>query len=176
MPHRIMIMGRSGSGKSTFAYQLHQQTHLPLYHLDKYFFTDYWVERNYQEFLSIQQSFVNQEQWIIDGNSTKSFEMRYKRATLCLYFNYPKMLCYWRVLKRFFYKDKRIDDRATNCHEKVSWSLLKYMWGFEKRVQTLLKQLQQNYPQTLFIEIHSDRELKQFSQLFLIHFNTNLKL
>ncbi|WP_419418753.1 DNA topology modulation protein [Legionella sp. D16C41] len=165
MPHRIMIMGRSGSGKSTFAYQLHQHTKIPLYHLDKYFFTDYWVERNYQEFLSIQQSLVNQEQWIIDGNSTKSFEMRYQRATMCVYFNYPRYRCYWRALKRFFCKDRRIDDRAPNCPEKLSWSLLKYMWGFENRVQALLIYLKENYPQTYFVEIRSDKELRHFMQL-----------
>ena len=68
---RIMIMGRSGSGKSTFAYRLHVQTKLPLYHLDKYFFTDFWVEQDYQQFLGLQQSFVNEDEWIIDGNSTK---------------------------------------------------------------------------------------------------------
>lgn len=78
MIKRVMIMRRLGSGKSTFAYQLHQKTTLPLCHLDKYFFTDYWQERNDEKFIAIQQELVNQEQWIIDGNSTKSFEMRYK--------------------------------------------------------------------------------------------------
>ncbi|STX29206.1 DNA topology modulation protein [Legionella beliardensis] len=167
MAHRIMIMGRSGSGKSTFAYHLHQQTKLPLYHLDKYFFTDYWVERDYQEFLTIQQALVNQEQWIIDGNSTKSFELRYQRASVCIYFNYPRYRCYWRVFKRLFFKDKRIDDRANNCPEKVSWSLIKYMWGFERRVEVILHQLKRSYPQTQFIEIRSDKLLKLFSQNFL---------
>ena len=58
-------MGRSESGKSTFAYELHQKINFPLYHLDKYFFTDYWQERHYKEFIAIQQELVNQEQWII---------------------------------------------------------------------------------------------------------------
>ncbi|STX55587.1 DNA topology modulation protein [Legionella beliardensis] len=60
MTHRIMIMGCRGIDKSTFAYELHRQTKLPLYHLAKCFFTDYWVERDYQEFLTIQQALVNQ--------------------------------------------------------------------------------------------------------------------
>ncbi|WP_160149915.1 hypothetical protein [Legionella beliardensis] len=33
----------------------------------------------------------------------------------------------WRVFERLLFKDKRIADRANNCPEKVSWSLLKYM-------------------------------------------------
>lgn len=160
-----MIMGRSGSGKSTFAYQLHKQTKLPLYHLDKYFFTDFWVERNYQEFLGIQQSLVEKEEWIIDGNSTKSFEMRYKRVHMCIYFNFPRYLCYWRVFKRLFCKDTRIDDRANHCREKVSWPLLKYMWGFENRVNPILCQLKADYPEVRFVEVRSDRELIKIKKL-----------
>lgn len=158
-----MIMGRSGSGKSTFAYELHQKINFPLHHLDKYFFTDYWQERNYEEFIGIQQELVNQEQWIIDGNSTKSFEMRYKRADVCLYFNFPRYLCYWRVFKRLLYKEISIDDRADNCCERVSWSLLKYMWGFEKRVEPILNLLKHNYPDVRFIEINSDTALKKLA-------------
>jgi adenylate kinase family enzyme len=56
---KVMIFGRPGSGKSTFALKLSQTTGLPLYHLDKYFFESHWKERNYQEFLSDQQSLSN---------------------------------------------------------------------------------------------------------------------
>lgn len=170
MVKHIMIMGRSGSGKSTFAYQLHKHLKLPLYHLDKYFFTDFWVERDYQQFLNIQQSFVNQDEWIIDGNATKSFEMRYQRAHVCLYFNLPRYLCYWRVFKRIFKKDRNIDDRANNCHEKVSWPLLTYMWSFEKRVNPILSRLKMNYPGVRFIEIRSDQQLLKINNLIGMDF------
>ena len=64
-----MIFGRPGSGKSTFAHDLHKITGLPLHHLDKHFFTRNWVERDKQEFLDIQQSIVDTDSWIIDGNT-----------------------------------------------------------------------------------------------------------
>jgi adenylate kinase family enzyme len=110
--NRIMIFGRPGSGKSTFALMLHNITFIPLYHLDKYFFSSNWKEVEYKDFLEIQKSIVDQEKWIIDGNSTKSFEVRYARANLPIYFNYPRYICYWRVFKRLFYKNKCIDDRT----------------------------------------------------------------
>nr|HAT8713833.1 DNA topology modulation protein [Legionella jordanis] len=160
-----MIMGRSGSGKSTFAYQLQQKMKLPLHHLDKYFFTDFWVERDYQQFLDIQQSLVAQEQWIIDGNAIQSFEMRYKCAQICIYFNFPKYLCFWRVFRRFCFKDKRIDDRPENCPETISWSLIKYMWNFEHRVAPILSRLKSDYPKVCFVEVCSDRDLKHIDKL-----------
>ncbi|WP_202943300.1 P-loop NTPase family protein [Candidatus Amoebophilus asiaticus] len=64
---RIMIFGRPGSDKPTFALTLHQATGIPLYHLDKYFYTINWVERDYAEFLTIQQSLIDTKSWIIDG-------------------------------------------------------------------------------------------------------------
>jgi adenylate kinase family enzyme len=158
---KVMIFGRPGSGKSTFSLRLSKATGLPLYHLDKYFYEANWVERDYQKFLEDQQSLVDQERWIIDGNSTKSFEMRYAKADLALYFNYPKPICYWRIFKRLFSKNKAIDDRAKGCKETVRMSLLKYMWSFENRVAKQLADLKQKYPNCKFIEITSDKGLRK---------------
>lgn len=159
---RIMIFGRPGSGKSTFALKLSQNTGLPLYHLDKYFFENNWKERDYNEFLDIQQSLVNQNKWIIDDNSTKSFEMRYAKADLVLYFNYLRYICYWRIFKRLFSKNKAIDDRAENCNETVRFSLLKYMWSFKERVAKQVADLRSKYPNCRFVEITSDKDLGDF--------------
>jgi adenylate kinase family enzyme len=158
--NKIMVFGRSGSGKSTFSLKLAKATKLPLYHLDKYFFESNWIERNYQIFLEDQQSIVNLSKWIIDGNSTKSYEMRYAKSDLALYFNYPRYICYYRVFKRLFYKDKKIDDRAENCRETIQFSLIKYMWNFEIRISKQLENLKQKYPNCKFIEIRSDKDLK----------------
>lgn len=157
---KVMIFGRPGSGKLTFALHLSKVADFPLYHLDKYFYEANWVERDYQKFLEDQQILVNQERWIIDGNSTKSLEMRYSKADLVLYFNYPRYLCYWRIFKRLFSKSKAIDDRAKGCKETVRMSLLKYMWGFENRVAKQLADLKQKYPNCNFIEITSDKNLR----------------
>lgn len=160
-PKRIMIFGRPGGGKSTFAIRLSEQLTIPVIHLDKYFYIDNWVERDYQEFLSIQLKFVNQNQWIIDGNNTKSIEMRYQRAEVCLYFNYPKWLCYFRVIKRLLIKHPHIDDRANGCKETVRWSLLKYMWNFESRVRENILLLKTKHPNVKFFEIRNNSDLHQ---------------
>ncbi len=71
-PFRMMIFGRPGGGKSTFALKLAKSSGAPVYHLDRYFFVGNWVKRNPQEFLNIQQSLVEEENWIIDGNCTNT--------------------------------------------------------------------------------------------------------
>ncbi len=157
---KIMIFGRPGSGKSTFALKLHRLTHIPLHHLDKHFYESNWIERDYQEFLSIQQSIIDTESWIIDGNSTKSLEMRYAEANLVLYFNFHRLICYIRIFKRLFGKDPNIDDRAKDCKELIRLKLLRYMWSFEKRVAGQLLMLKEKYPHVDFVEIRSNADLK----------------
>ncbi len=156
---RVMILGCPGSGKSTFALALQKATHLPLHHLDKHFYESHWVERDRDEFLKIQRSIVETDAWIIDGNSIKSLEMRYAKADLVLYFNYPRWLCYGRIIKRLWDKNVEIDDRAPACKETIHFKLLRYIWSFEERVSEPLKILKKKYPDTRFIEIRNDEGL-----------------
>jgi adenylate kinase family enzyme len=112
---RIMVFGRPGGGKSTFATWASQSLGLPLHHLDKHFYVSHWIERDYNDFLAIQQHIVETQSWIVDGNSIRSLEMRWSRADLVLYFNLPKLVCLYRVIKRFFRPNKHFDDRAPQC-------------------------------------------------------------
>ncbi len=162
MTERIMVIGRPGSGKSTYTRKLHQRTGMPLHHLDRYFFLANWVERDEADFLSIQQKMVDGERWIIDGNCIASFEMRYQRATTCLYFNYPRSVCYYRILKRLLQK-KSTADRAEGCKEVVRWPFIKYIWGFHKRVAPRVEALRTKYPAVKFVEISSDAALRQLA-------------
>jgi adenylate kinase family enzyme len=109
--------------------------HLPLFHLDKYFFVSGWQERNYEEFLDIQKDLVEQEYWVIDGNATRSLEMRFSRADTVLYFRFNRLLCLWRIFKRLINKNPHISDRAEGCTENVRLRLIRYLWEFSKRVE-----------------------------------------
>lgn len=171
---RIMIFGMPGSGKSTFALALHQAIGIPLHHLDKHFYQANWVERNYQEFMQIQHSIVEQNEWIIDGNNTKSLELRYSHANLVLYFNYPRWFCYLRTFKRLFSKKTEFDDRAVGCKETIRFSLLRYMWSYEGRVINQIYDLKERFQQVEFVEITHDRQTQ--SILNRITLNNNLTI
>jgi adenylate kinase family enzyme len=166
---RIKIFGRPGSGKSTFANSLAHSLNIPIYHLDKHFFTSGWIERDYSEFLNIQKNIVNGNTWIVDGNSTRSLEMRWSKADLILYFNFPKMICYFRILKRFFQPNKTFDDRATGCDETIRISLLKYIWTFEQRVKEQITTFKAKYPKAVFQEIKNSTDLYKLRRELGLH-------
>jgi adenylate kinase family enzyme len=165
--NKIMIFGRPGSGKTYFSLKLHAITRIPIYHLDKFFFTANWGKRNYDEFMKIQQDIVNKHTWIVDGNCTKSLETRYSQADLCLYFNFPKALCLWRIVKRLFQKRDHIEDRADDCPEAVRWVLIKYMWSFETRIKDDIEKLRIKYPLVTFVEVKNDEQLNSILKLII---------
>jgi adenylate kinase family enzyme len=110
-----------------------------------------------EEFLALQDVLVAQDRWIIDGNSIHSLERRYRRADVVLCFLQPRLLCLWRIIKRRFRKDKRIDDRAPGCREPLKWKLFKNLWYFEDRALHKLENLHKQYPHTKLYFVKNDK-------------------
>ncbi|MBY0502109.1 MAG: AAA family ATPase [Alphaproteobacteria bacterium] len=162
---RIMLFGLPGSGKTTFATHLSRSLNLPLYHLDKHFFVENWIERDKEDFLNIQRNIVTQDRWIIDGNALASLELRYSRADLVLFFCLPRSICLGRLFKRRFFKDLSIDDRGPGCPERLRFPLVKYMWTFDRRVLPILERLRKTYPRTPFYKIKFPQDLNHIFKL-----------
>lgn len=164
---RIMIFGLPGSGKSTFADLLAKKLDIPVYHLDTFFFIENWVERPYKEFMAMQQDLVAQEKWIIDGNATASLEIRFARAHLVLYFQYPWYSCLWRLFKRRFWSKRTTNDLPEKSKDIITWKLIKYLLTFNARVQSTVSELRKKYPNVRFYRISSDNEREKVMQLLL---------
>lgn len=161
---RIVVFGRPGSGKSTFATQLASRLELPVHHLDKHFFLENWVERDRDAFLTIQRALVEQEEWVIDGNAMRSLEMRFARAELALYFRFNPFVCLWRMWKRVFQKNWHIPDLAEGCTKNVRFRLIRYMLQFDKRYRARIDMLRERYPHVRFFLFTSDRDARRFLQ------------
>lgn len=160
-PQRIILFGLPGAGKSTFAVRLAKKLGLPLHHIDKYYFVRKWVRRDYDDFCKLQEKMTADEKWIIDGNDIRSLEVRYKRATIAIYFRYPRWRCLWRLIKRTIHKDPTIDDRTEDIPEQLRWAVVRAMWLFHTRRYPVIARLREKYPNVAFVEVHNDRELQQ---------------
>lgn len=158
--NRIMVFGRPGSGKSTFAIKLAAVLDLPVHHLDRHFYVENWVERDYQEFLAIQHEFVSGEKWVIDGNSMRSLEMRFARADTAIYFRLNPLVCIWRMIKRIFHKNWHIPDLAEGCTKSIRWKLVKYMLNFDRRFGPKIDDLRLRYPAVRFYLVKTDGDAR----------------
>ena len=157
-----MIIGRSGSGKSTLAFRLGKHLNFPVYHLDKYFFVEGWQEQDKDVFMGIQDQLTRTPRWIIDGNALHTLEIRYARADLILVLNSSLLTCLVRVIKRRFFKDRLIDDRAPYCPEMIQWKLIWYIIEFPYRLRTILSPLTQKYPEKTILYFEDDQSVRDY--------------
>jgi len=170
MYYRICIIGRPGSGKSTLAFTLHKMLRLPVYYLDTYQFKENWQKCAEDEFIVQQQSIIQGDKWIVEGCATKTLDLRYARADLCIYLNYSRWTCLIRFFKKVvFDQNKQILDLPKGCKQTFSFKTFKvlhYLWTFDYHknyfLPKLLRQLKSQHPSVKYIEIHNDQELEKF--------------
>jgi adenylate kinase family enzyme len=116
---KILVIGNSGSGKTTFAKELAEKTGLPLVHLDKIFWCGEWAHISRDEFDSILKKELQKNEWIIDGDFSRTLPHRLKCADTVFYLDLPTITCLWgatvRVLKNF---GKTRFDMGGNCPER----------------------------------------------------------
>lgn len=118
---RILVIGNSGSGKSTFSKYLGENLNIPVTHLDKVFWKPGWETLNREEFDSIIKEIILRDSWIIDGNYTRTLGHRASRAELIYFFDYPVNFCIYRIYKRIFRSKFRIERRydiSEGCPER----------------------------------------------------------
>lgn len=90
---RVMVIGCPGSGKTTFAEKLNQRTGLPLYYLDAIWHKPDKTHISREEFdRRIWEIFATDE-WILDGNYSRTIEMRLKKCDTVILFDLPTEVC-----------------------------------------------------------------------------------
>lgn len=124
-----MVVGVSaGAGKSTFARDLGECLHINVHHLDTLYWKPNWIEASLEEFSKAQQEIIHQNQWIIEGNYSSTFEIRAKHADTIIYLELPLSVCLYRVVKRWLRNiGKTRPDMGKGCKEKLDWDFIKFI-------------------------------------------------
>ena len=127
---RIMVIGVSaGVGKSTFAHKLGKALDLKVHHLDALYWKPNWVETSFEEFSEAQKIIVKEDQWIIEGNYSSTFQIRANDADTIIYLELPLYICLYRVFKRWLKNiGKTRPDMGEGCKEKLDWKFIKFIY------------------------------------------------
>jgi adenylate kinase family enzyme len=161
---KVLVIGSSGAGKSTFSRRLSEKTGLPLVHLDKLYWLPDWVEIDKDEWKKVVAKTLEGDSWIIDGNYSGTLPMRLEKCDAVIFLDMPRVLCVYRILKRVvaYQKGKR-PDMADGCDEKFDWQFLKWVWNFPERSKPRIEKLLAEHQKTKTIFwLKSTKEVEFF--------------
>lgn len=131
---RIMVMGSSGSGKSTMAARLGEIIGLPVVHLDRLSWNPGWVATPAELMAEKVRAAADEPHWVIDGNYTATRDYRLERADTVVFLDFNRIVCLSRALRRFLKNRGHTRyDLGEDCPERMTLWLIKWIWGYPKR-------------------------------------------
>lgn len=131
--NRILVLGNSGSGKTTFTLRLGEITGLPVVHLDKLFWKPGWTLPTREEYHALLRDALSVNAWIMDGDYTSTLAWRLEHCDQVVLFDLPRLICLWGVIMRLIKTyGKNRADMGDGCSEKFDWGFIKFTWYFEK--------------------------------------------
>jgi adenylate kinase family enzyme len=99
-PHRIWVLGTSGSGKTELAKRLAKALGVPHVELDAIMHQPGWVEASPEEFRQSVLDATAADGWVVDGNYAAAREVAFDRATCVVWLDFPRPLVMRRVVWR----------------------------------------------------------------------------
>lgn len=138
-PRKIVVVGVSASGKSTFARRLSEKLGITLIHMDEIMWNPGWEYIGDE--LTVQRicEASLKPEWIIEGYISKAARTDlFEKADLILYLDYSGWVSAWRYLKRFLKHRKNPRPELPGSPEKFSFKFLKLVftkgevWKLEK--------------------------------------------
>ena len=90
---KVIVIGCPGSGKTTFAEKLNKRTGLPLYYLDAIWHKPDRTHISREEYDKRLSEILDSDEWIIDGNYSRTIEVRMQNCDTVFLFDLPTETC-----------------------------------------------------------------------------------
>src|SRR3989338_6152970 len=98
---RFLVIGISGAGKTYFARNLSEISHLQAFYLDKCIWKENWVEASQVEQEDCVRKILVQDLWIIEGFINPLAKEKLERVDFVLYLDYSGWIVALGGLRRW---------------------------------------------------------------------------
>ena len=151
---RILVLGCPGSGKSTFALRLQTETRLPLVHLDALWWLPDRTHISREEFDRKLEEILRTDGWILDGDYSRTYEMRFRACDTVIFLDYGFDVCMDGIVRRA--GTERPDIPWTE--QTVDPDLVRQVEAYENENRPAVLSLMEKYPEKQSIVFRSRAE------------------
>lgn len=116
---RVVVIGSSCSGKTTFSRRIARALGVPHVELDALHWGPDWTERPLTELQRAVRERVSGEAWVVDGNYNKLQDIIWPRVTDAVWLNYSFPVVFARALRRTFARVFTREELFDGCRESV---------------------------------------------------------
>jgi adenylate kinase family enzyme len=176
---RVVVIGTSCAGKTTFARSLARILIFPHIELDALHWLPNWIERPADDFRALTAQAIAQDCWVIDSNYGIVRDLIWSRATTMIWLNYSFPIVLWRALARtlrrtltreeLFSGNRESLRMALFSRESILWWVLTTFHRRRKHYRSLFDT--KTFPHLIYVEFRNPSE----AQIFLTKFEATVQ-
>ena len=141
---RVVIIGGGGAGKTTLALHLGERSNLPVFHLDRLFFSTGWVAVPVEKRRSLLADILSGPGFIIDGTYPETLQAVLDQCDVIVWLDLEPGLRLGRLLSRLLKTwGKSRPDLPEGCVESDFGHMVALLRYFLFRGERLRRQIQQ---------------------------------
>lgn len=145
---KVIVIGCPGGGKSTFSRRLRDITNLPLYYLDMLWHKPDKTTVSRDEFDMALREILKKEAWIIDGNYSRTLDMRIRECDTVFLLDFPTDTCLAGVESRIGKKREDMPWIESEFDEEFKQWILEFS---EKQLPRIYRILEENKDKNIII-------------------------
>lgn len=176
---RINVVGVSGSGKSTLGRQLATALDIPFIEMDAIYWKPDWEEPEDEEFFGALSEAIRPEEWVLDGNYSRTTELKWARADTVIWINYSFVRTLFQLITRSIKRARDQEEiwpgtgnvesiyRSFFTRKSVIWWMLTNYRRVNDRYRTLMKSNRYNHIR--FIRLTSPAQARKMIESLTTH-------